>query len=278
MRYALVEGLREAERIGVNPYKLGITASTDTHNSSPGDVEETSFDGLLGVSDATPQQRLERKNFSPGGLIGVWAEENSRDALFDAMKRRETFGTSGPRILPRFFGGWSYPTDLCGDATFVEKADAGGVPMGADLAPKPDDAGAPVFVVSALRDPGGEGLRTNALQRLQVIKGWTGSDGQIHQRVFDVAGDGAEVSVDPASCEPAGRGQDSLCAVWSDPDFDPTKHAVYYARVLENPSCRWSALQCDALPASERPAACTDPSVPRVIQERAWTSPIWYTP
>ena len=285
-RYALVEGLREAGRIGVNPIKFGMTASTDVHNGNSGDTEEASFDGLLGISDATPRQRLSSGSpalppavFNPGGLVGVWAEENSRDALFDAMKRRETFGTSGTRILPRFFGGWSYASELCGDAALLEKAYADGVPMGADLSEPPASGAAPRFLVWALRDPGGERVDSLPLQRIQIVKAWPGADDAIHQAIFDVAGNPDNgAGVDPETCEPHGPGHDNLCAVWTDPEFDPQRQAVYYARVLENPSCRWSTRQCNALPEGDRPAGCTHPQVPKLIQERAWTSPIWFEP
>jgi len=283
VRYALVEGLREAERIGVNPYKLGIIASTDAHNANPGDTEESSYDGWAGGDDDTAQKRLSGPPSlisgggpNPGGLAGVWAEENSRDALFDAMRRRETFGTSGPRIQPRLFGGWSYPLELCNDPELLAKAYDGGVPMGGDLPAAPADAGAPSFLVSALRDPGTAALRTNALERIQIVKGWTGPDGDIHQKVFDVAGQKAASLPDLTSCEPLAGGADQLCAVWRDPEFDPRQAAVYYARVLEQPSCRWSTRQCNALPEGERPDACSNPAVPKTVRERAWTSPIWY--
>jgi hypothetical protein len=284
VRYALVEGLREATRIGVNPYKLGIIASTDSHNSTPGDTEEASYDGWSGVEDDTATRRLTgTPNFlsgggpSPGGLVGVWAEENSRDALFDAMQRRETFGTSGVRIQPRFFGGWSYAADLCADSGLLERAYAGGVPMGGDLPARADGAAAPTFLVWALRDAGTANLRTHALERIQIVKGWAGPDGEIHQKVHDVAGTRASAQVDVASCEPL-PGADRLCQVWSDPDFDPAQAAVYYARVLEQPSCRWSTLQCNTLPEGVRPEACSNPAIPKTVQERAWTSPIWYAP
>jgi hypothetical protein len=284
VRYALVEGLREAERIGVNPYKLGIIASTDTHNASPGDTEEASFDGWSGVEDdsagkrlAGPPTVLTGGGSNPGGLVGVWSEENSRDALFDAMARRETFGTSGGRIQPRFFGGWEYPADLCGAPDLLARAYAGGVPMGGDLT-APPGAGAPVFLVSALRDPGTAELRPPALERIQIVKGWAGPDGEIHQKVYDVAGQRAASGPDLETCEPAPGGADALCAVWRDPEFDPARRAVYYARVLEQPSCRWSTRQCNTLPSGVRPEACTNPRVPKTVQERAWTSPIWFTP
>ena len=286
VRYALVEGLREADRIGVNPYKLGLTASTDAHNGNPGDVEETSAQGWAGSGDATPQQRVSGRTrndrfvlFSnPGGLVGVWAEENRREPIFDALARREAFGTSGPRIEPRLFGGWDYPDDLCDQADLLEQGYARGVPMGADL-PAHTGAGAPVFVSTAARDPGTTDAPGGKLQRIQIIKGWVGDDGRFHQAVYDIAGDHDNgAGVDPATCRPSGPGADALCAVWRDPDFDPARRSVYYARVVENPSCRWNAWHCLELAGDQRPASCDDPTVPTVIQERAWTSPIWYEP
>ena len=200
------------------------------------------------------------------------------------MERRETFGTSGPRIVPRFFGGWGYEAGLCDAADMIERAYAGGVAMGGDLpsAPQTGAAGAadasPTFLISALRDPGTSSFPGGLLQRIQIIKAWPGGEGEVHQRVYDVVGspdNGA--SVDLATCTPKGAGHDSLCTVWSDPEFDSAQSAVYYARVVENPSCRWSTWQCNALPEGEQPSGCSDPSVPKTIQERAWTSPIWYS-
>ncbi|MBW2426918.1 MAG: DUF3604 domain-containing protein [Deltaproteobacteria bacterium] len=286
VRYALLEGQREQSRIGVNPYKIGIIAATDQHNANPGDVEEYSYPGWSGATDATPASRLDpgaggmrvsnSLEASPGGLAGVWAEENSRDSIFDAMKRRETFGTSGPRITARFFGGWGFPADLCESPDLVGEGYAGGVSMGGDLPAAPEGAGAPRFVVSAMRDPGTPTHPGGLLQRAQIVKGWVDDDGRFHQRVFDVAGGANGAHVDPLTCATRGPGHDSLCSVWTDPEFDSSQRAVYYVRVLENPSCRWNALQCLELPESERPASCSDPNVTKVIQERLWTSPIWY--
>ncbi len=287
-RYALLEGLREEDRIGVNPYRLGFIGSTDTHNATPGDVEEFSYVGndsaeedasaearlslVPGFAGAAPIQR------NPGGLMGVWAEENSRDALFDAMRRRETFATSGTRITPRLFGSWDYPADLCDSSELVARGYAGGVPMGELLPQRPADAGGPVFVTSALRDPGTAQHPGGRLERLQIVKGWVDDAGSFHQVVHDVAGSAGGADVDPATCTPRGPGADGLCSVWRDPDFDPSRRAVYYARVLENPSCRWHTQLCLAYPRDRRPPGCDDPTVPALIQERAWTSPIWYTP
>ncbi len=293
-RYALVEGLREKARIGVNPIKLGHSASTDMHNANPGDTEERSFDGVRGADDRRPDQRLVRHMpalapaaFNPGGLTGVWAEQNSRHALFDAMRRRETFGTSGTRIEPRFFASWradwaaetSPGHALCNDRRLLERAYAEGVPMGADLPARPDGEGAPRFLVAATRDPGAPGIPSLPLQKIEIVKAWPGAGDAMHQAVYTVAGTAeSDAGVDLATCEPIGAGHDTLCGVWSDPDFDPEQHAVYYARVLENPSCRWSTFECNAFAPEDRPASCDDPILPKTIQERAWTSPIWYAP
>ena len=216
--------------------------------------------------------------FSPGGLAAVWAEENSRPALFDALRRREVYGTSGPRITVRFFGGWALGAGLCGEPDLLETAYARGVPMGGVLGAPAPGATAPAFLVSALRDPGTAARPGTPLQRLQVVKGWI-AGGEPHQQVYDVAGDATSAAtVDDTTCAISGSGFDALCTVWTDPDFDPTQHAFYYARVLEDPSCRWSTVACNALAPADRPASCTDPNVPRTIQERAWTSPIWYRP
>jgi len=282
-RYALLEGLREAERIGVNPYPFGFVGSTDSHLATPGAVAEWAY---LGKFASTAESRLRVEDRlgpeiwrNPGGLAGLWAEENSRDSLFDAMRRREAFATSGPRMAPRFFGGWDLPADLCEGGQLVEVGYERGVPMGGDLPQPPEGAGPPVFAVSVLRDPGSGGHPGGLLQRLQIVKGWVGDDGLFHQRVYEVAGDpdnGADV--DLATCQPRGPGAQHLCGVWRDPEFEPTRRAVYYARAIENPSCRWSTLQCLGLPAARRPEGCRDPRVPRSIQERAWTSPIWFEP
>jgi len=287
-RYALVEGLREQERIGVNPYKFGFIASTDTHNGNPGDVEEYSYEGSAGKRDQTPALRvagvldkdlqISTIASNPGGLVAIWAEENSRASLFDGLKRRETYGTSGTRMTARFFGGWDFGDDPCTAAQPAAEGYARGVPMGSDLETAPADAVAPSFLVLAGRDPGTSINPGTPLQRIQIVKGWAGADGEIHQRVFDAAGGPNNSSVNLDSCEPKGAGHDALCSVWSDPEFDPGQAAVYYARVLENPTCRHSTYICNALPDTERTPGCDDPGVPKTIQERAWTSPIWYEP
>lgn len=279
-RYALIEGLAQEARLGVNPLQLGFIASTDGHNGAPGDTDEYAYQGHNSNDDADLNARLTASSYvphrrrNPGGLVGVWAEENSRDSVFDALQRRETFGTSGVRIQVRLFGGWRLP-DLCASREMIAEAYETGVPMGEVLPPR-EAAAAPMLFVTALADPGTRDFPGTPLQRIQIIKGWVGDDGRFHEQVVDVAGgeNGADVSRN--TCAREGSGAGTLCAVWTDPKFDPTRSAVYYARVLENPSCRWDAWQCAALPGSDRPAACFEEDIPWKIQERAWTSPIWY--
>lgn len=287
VRYALTAGLAEQQALGVNPFRLGIVAASDTHIAAPAAGREKNAPGSHG-NDRDIQARLLGKvevpgdvaagspvRYNPGGIAGVYAEENSREALFRAMRNRETFGTSGPRITPRFFAGWNLAQDICQQADYLEQAYNGGVPMGGSLAQSPSGQ-SPVFVASANRD-----TRTgaNLLQRIQVIKGWVDAEGRTHQAVYDIAGAGpGEATVDEATCEVSGRGFDQLCATWTDPSFDPAVPAVYYSRVVENPSCRWSHHDCLSLPEADRPASCRDPDLPWQIQERAWTSPIWYEP
>ena len=286
VRYVLTEGLAEEARLGINPFKLGIMASTDTHNGMAGGVSESDFPGHVGVADAEVERRLSEIPGSmgnmannPGGLVGVWAEANSRDAIFDALQRREVFGTSGPRIRPRLFASWDYPDDLCSRDDLVAVADRQGVPMGADLLPAGDvSSAAPAFAAFATADPGTNAKPGADLQRIQIIKGWVGEDGALHQQVYDVAGRSNGASVNPETCEPTGAGARQLCGVWRDPDFEPDRSAVYYARVLENPTCRYSALQCQALAPNDRPPGCAHEVMRPVQQERAWTSPIWYSP
>jgi hypothetical protein len=149
--------------------------------------------------------------------------------------------------------------------------------MGADLPARPAGGGAPSLVVAAWADAGNEAAPGRPLQRIQIIKGWVDPDGTERERVYEVAGDPDNgAAVDPATCETSGEGFDRLCTVWTDPDFAPDRPAFYYARVLENPSCRWTAYDCRSFGAAERPAACSDPAVPQVQQERAWTSAVWY--
>ena len=291
VRAVLREGLVQEERLGVNPFKFGIVASTDTHLGASGAVEEDAeYKGNGGAGtparDEVPKGLPDAWDFNPGGLAVIWAEENSRDALFAALRRKEVYGTSGPRHVVRFFGGFGYGDDLCASTDLAARGYAGGVPMGGDL-PAPPAGAAPSFVVSALRDPGTEAHAGTRLQRLQIVKGWLGGDRQTHERVYDIAGGaGSTAGVDLETCEPRGPGADALCAVWTDPDFDAAERAVWYARVIENPTCRWTTRVCNAGGVRcEDPAtvgegfeACCEAKVPKTVQERSWTSPIWFSP
>ena len=287
VREALKKGVALQRELGVNPLKFGIIASTDTHLGTPGLAEEDQprghgGAGVMGATSGLPDDI----EYNPGGLAVLWAEENSRDALFSAMQRREAYGTSGTRPTVRFFGGWSYDAELCSDPQFVAKGYQGGVAMGGDLAKRPRGARAPTFAALAVQDPGTEKSPGTPLQRIQLVKGWVDAQGEVHEHVVGVAGGENGASVDLETCEPRGAGAKQLCAVWSDTDFDARQGAFYYARVLENPTCRWSQRICHAakvdcsdvrkLPANL--AGCCSELAKPTIQERAWTSPIWYEP
>jgi len=297
VRDALKQGLAEEARLGINPFKLGIIGSTDTHLGAAGAVEEDRFVGHGGAGvparDAIPPGLPDDIEFNPGGLAVLWAEENTRESLFAAMKRREAYGTSGPRLIVRFFGGWDYPEDLCQVrenhiAIGYEK----GVPMGGDLPTLPeghDPAQGPRFALWAFADVARVSVPPTPLERLQVIKGWRSADGSLHERVFDVAvapRTDEPAGTDPTTCRAKGRGPRSLCTVWTDPDFRAEELAFYYARVVESPTCRWSQRMCvgagvrcdDESTIGEGFEACCSPDHQRLVQERAWTSPIWYRP
>jgi hypothetical protein len=284
VRNVLLEGLKEEQRIGVNPYRLGFIAETDTHNSIPGNVLEDRYVGHSANLDDTPQERLaitDNLVHNPGGLTAVWAKENTRNAIFTAVKKREVYATSGPRIRVRFFGGWTYPDNLCGQSDFVATGYRQGVPMGGDLPPYPGGDAAPRFAVQAEMDPGYGGKKGTLLQQVQIIKGYIAQGGQPMLKVFEVAGDPAnEAQVNEETCERTEEGFESLCAVWTDSEFHTDERAFYYARVVENPSCRWNAYECKRLreAGQELPEACSESDLERTVQERAWTSPIWYRP
>lgn len=282
VRHALGVGLAEERRLGVNPWRLGVIGSTDTHNGTPGAVSEADFVGHVGNEDATPEMLLRVASLadggvenSPGGLVAVWAEENTRPAVFDALRRREAWGTSGPRIVVRVFAGWDLP-DLCGRDDAVAVGDAQGVPMGGVLSDPPEGAAFRLYV-RADADPGTTERPGGLLQRIQIVKGWLDGD-EVREQVVDVAGGPNGATVDVGTCTPSGEGETSLCATWEDPDFDPEVPAFYYARVLEDPSCRWSQHACNRLAMDDRPMACFDPDWTQPIQERAWSSPVWVAP
>ncbi len=299
IRNALKNGLIMADRYGVNPFKYGFIGSTDTHNGIPGATEEDQYEGHHGVTDLTPAKRLgleeggvqgftENPVNNPGGLAGVWAESNTRESIFAALKRKETFATSGPRIRVRFFGSFDYAPDLHLEEDMLKQAYAQGVPMGSDL-PAGQEGQAPTFLVWAAKDPNSANL-----QRLQIIKGWSNGS-ETFEKIYDVVCSDA-LSPDPVTgrCPDNGAGVDlsdcsyaadlgaaELSTVWIDPDFDPNLRAFYYVRVLENPTCRWSTY--DALRLHhEDPDNFPEPPLLEgtspTIHECAWASPIWYSP
>jgi len=283
VRAAYGRGLAIEDKVGVNPYKFGLVGATDSHDASSA-TEENNFSGGHGNADATPQIRLHGQastlvssslRFSAAGLTGVWAESNTREAIFAALRRKETFATTGPHIRARFFASASYPADLYKRSDAVARAYAGGVPMGGDLKLAPGVQ--PTFFTEAMRDP-----NSGALARIQIVKVWA-ADGREHEAIFDVAcsnGGRADptthrcrdngATVDLATCTPsADKGAAQLAAVWRDTTYTTGQRAAYYVRVLENPTCRWSTW--DALRLGEPPPQ----GVAATIRERAFTSPIW---
>lgn len=286
IREAWQNGLAMEEDRGYNPYKMGVVGASDSHNTASGYVQSDYFGGH-GLMDATDKTRLSGKKevgldvrqLSTAGLGGVWAEENTRASLFDAMKRKETFGTSGVRIKVRFFGGYDLTGDMLNDKRWVKAAYAKGVPMGGDL--PSDHAGKPpTFLIWAVKDPD-----DGNLDRIQIIKGWT-KQGQIFEKVYDVAWSGNR-KADPQTGKvpPVGNtvdirdasykntiGATELKKGWTDPEFDPSQHAFYYARVIQIPTPRWTTYDAKKL------GVAPPSSVPASVQERAWTSPIWFTP
>lgn len=284
-RQALKDGLAMQDTKGFNPFKFGFGAASDSHNTAVS-YRQNNYFGQAGVADGTPEERLSGRLFAgmdprvvgPAGLTGAWAEENTRASIFDAMQRKETFAVSGPHIKVRLFGGWDYAPNTLGDAGWVKTGYAKGVPMGGDLPPPKGKA--PQFLVWALKDP-----TSGNLDRIQIVKGWTKS-GQSFEKIFDVtwAGDrkadkwtgvvppiGSTVDVESATYTNT-IGSVELKTMWTDPEFDPSLNAFYYARVLEIPTPRWTTIQ------AKQVGVAPPDVVPATVQERAWTSPIWYTP
>ena len=288
VREALKRGLLIEQRTGVNPYKFGVIGSTDAHTSLSTADDDNYFGKHPGAEPSatranTPQNLGSNTgrmgwNYLASGYAAVWATANTRGAIFDALMRHETYGTTGPRMTLRFFGGWDFKSDdLKGD--LAKAGYARGVPMGGSL--KAHAGGVPNFIVSAMKDPIGANL-----DRVQVVKGWVDQAGVAHEKVFDVVWSdmdkrkaaGGKVpavgdTVDAAKATYANSiGAPALGAVWSDPEFNPAQRAFYYLRVLEIPTPSWVAY--DAL----RYHLTLDPAVPLKQQERGYTSAIWYTP
>jgi hypothetical protein len=289
-REALKRGLAIETRLGTNPYKFGIVGATDSHTSLA-TAEEDNFFGKHAGYEPNPKRMYHPFMESEAGTIvgwqlvasglgAVWATENTRAAIFDAIQRKEVYGTTGPRMSVRVFGGWEFTDQDLNSRMPAVVGYEKGVPMGSDLRVMPEDAKAPNFMVYALRDPIGANL-----DRVQIIKGWLDADGATQEKVYDVAwsGDRAPGSdgklpavgntVDVANANWTNTiGASELATVWTDPDFDPAQKAFYYARVLEIPTPRWSTY--DAF----RFGIDLPEGAPTSTQERAYTSPIWYTP
>jgi hypothetical protein len=291
-RSALKIGLKLGKQLGVNPYKHGLMAASDTHTGLATTREENYF-GKYQHTEPSPNRheqevipaddpslRILTSQEGASGLMAVWARENTRGDLFDSMRRKEVYGTTGTRIRVRVFGGWNFGPDDIKAADFAATGYRNGVPMGGDLTDAPAGT-APKFLIRALRDPDGANL-----DRIQVIKGWLDKDGETHERIHDVAvSDDRIIGPDGRAHQPVGSSVDvekaaytntigdaMLAAYWQDPDFEPAEPAFYYVRVIEIPTPRWTTYDA-AFYGIKRPG-----NVPATVQDRAYTSPIWYTP
>ncbi len=289
-REALKRGLEIEARTGTNPYKFGIIGATDSHTSLATTEEENFFGKHSGYEPSA--QRMSHMFFkasngkkimgwqmASSGLAGIWATENTREAIFDAMERKEVYGTTGSRITVRFFGGWNFEAK---DATSRIPARVGyskGVPMGGDLSKAPEGR-APTFLVAAMKDP-----YNGNLDRIQIVKGWLDANGKTHEKVYDVVWAGDRKPGENGKLPPVGNtvdvksatwtntiGSPELSSVWTDPDFNPAQPAFYYSRVIEIPTPRWTAY--DARNFNVK----AGDEIPMTTQERAYTSPIWYSP
>jgi hypothetical protein len=289
-RSGLQIGLEIEKRLGVNPYKYGMIGSTDSHTALA-TADEDNFFGKHSGSEPSPKRishpmaqfgdvAIMGWEMVASGYAAVWAKENTREAIFDAMERKETYATTGPRMVVRFFGGWDFQETDTVSRSPARVGYAKGVPMGGDLTKAPRGK-SPTFLVGALRDPVGANL-----DRVQIVKGWLDAKGVLHERIYDVAvSDGREIGADGRCKTPVGDtvdvakatftnaiGDAELIQVWRDPDFDPKQPAVYYSRVLEIPTPRWTAYEARYY------GLDLDETIPMTLQERAYTSPIWYTP
>jgi len=289
-REALKRGLAIETRLGTNPYKFGIIGATDSHTSLA-TAEEDNFFGKHTGYEPKPERMshpfMENENGTimgwqmvASGLAAVWATENTREAIFDAMQRKEVYGTTGPRMTVRLFGGWDFTKQDVNSRMPAVVGYERGVPMGGDLRARPKGAKAPNFMVFALRDPMGANL-----DRIQIVKGWLDADGTTREKVYDVVWSDNRVPGRDGKLPPVGNtvdvananwtntiGAAELATVWSDPDFNPAQKAFYYVRVLEIPTPRWSTY--DAF----RFGVDLPEGAPTSTQERAYSSPIWYTP
>jgi hypothetical protein len=289
-REALKRGLKIENKFGVNPYKFGMIGSTDSHTSLATADEGNFFGKHSGYEPKadrmthpfmkTDQGTIMGWQMVSSGLAAVWATENTREAIFDAMERKEVYGTTGPRIAVRLFGGWEYTEQDLKSRMLAVVGYEKGSPMGSDLRARPEDAKAPNFMVYALRDPIGANL-----DRIQIVKGWLAPDGKTHEKVYDVVWSGDRVPGEDGKLPAVGNtvdvananwtntiGASELAAIWTDPSFDPKQKAFYYARVIEIPTPRWTTYDAFRF-GIELPK-----DIPASTQERAYTSPIWYDP
>lgn len=292
-RSALKLGLKLEQDLGINPYKFGLVGSSDAHTGLAA-MEEDNFFGKTAPQEPSPERltkvfvdnpksgvRIMDWEVGASGYAAVWATENTRESIWDAMERRETYATTGTRMIVRFFGGWNFVSDDAYNRMPASIGYSKGVPMGGDLSNAPAGR-APTFLVAALKDPIGANL-----DRIQIVKGWLDASGQMQEKVYDVVwGDAGKRKAGPGGKVPAVGstvdvenatwtntiGDPELITVWKDPDFDPKQRAFYYARVLEIPTPRWTAY--DAKRFGVKPL----PGTTMQFQERAYTSPIWYTP
>ncbi|MGI9363828.1 MAG: DUF3604 domain-containing protein [Rhizobiaceae bacterium] len=285
VREGLKIGLVYEKKLGVNPFKHGFIGGTDNHNGLPSDLAENDFIGGHGPEDGTVDRRrkfgvggwIDGVDLSIGSLAGVWATKNTRGAIWDAMKQRETFATSGPRIKIRMFGGDKLNTAVNEPVAMVEDGYNNGVPMGGTLSTK---STSPKFTVYAEKDPDGANL-----DRIQIVKGWASADGHVHEKIINVVWSDERALDEQGNLPPVGNtvdlktalykntiGSKTLMGSWSDPDFDANQHAFYYARAIEIPTPRWTTYDAirNKLPLLKEVAA--------IIQERAWASPIWFSP
>tara|TARA_A100001015_G_scaffold282531_1_gene346899 strand:- start:504 stop:2261 length:1758 start_codon:yes stop_codon:yes gene_type:complete len=287
VRAALKTGLDQQADIAVNPFKFGIIGSTDSHTGLA-TADENNFWGKMATDQPNPFRAARSSIFSASGYAAIWATENTRAAIFSALKRREVYATTGPRIILRFFGGWDFGNDDVSNPNIAEIGYKKGVPMGGELVMDHRE-GVPHFLIAAMREPDGANL-----DRLQIIKGWRDQQGKLHEKVYDVAWSGERTRQENGKLPPIRStvnlstadyrnsvGSPALEIAWKDPDFHPDESAFYYARVLQIPTPRWNTYDASVYrTTSKRPSfdpwgGKMDPP-PTVIQERAYSSPIWY--